>query len=498
MSLNGFASKAITLSYSEKYKLFKFNILGKTNLTVSQAGIGGRLTDIRSAIHRDAIKKALLSGINLVDTSSVFTDGNSEILIGEVIQELNDSNLISRESVVVVTKGGILTGKTLETANQDKKEGYPLADFIEIEKDFGYCIHPDFLTGQIKNSLERLNFKTVDIYLLNNPEYYLIWAKKQKIDKDTAQKEFYKRIKKAFEHLEKEVEKGRIKYYGISSDSLHISSDEYEFVSLEKIISIAEDVSPQNHLAVIELPMNLYENQAFLNKNQSNMSVIEFAQSKNIGVLINRPIYSNYGKKTIKLAEPIIQASPTAEFINQELENINKLEISISEKLKSVCDKDTSKEIINNLFVFEKLTQKWNTFEDIFAWKTTLNQYFLPRFHYYKNFIKNNSLKNEEMEMDLFSCVFKIGRLFSLISSYYDNQYLKFTEKIKIAAVSSMPELAEIKKLSNMAICSMISVKGVSSVLVGMPHPVYVSDTIEGLKFSAGKCPELQSVKFPD
>jgi hypothetical protein len=511
MTLKNFASIADTKLYSEKHKNLKFNSLGRTDLLVSEVGFGGYRIDIRSPLNRDALKKALLSGINLIDTSSNYTDGNSELLIGEVLQELVNANMLSRESVVIVTKGGYLQGKNYALSLSRKEENYPFPELVEYEEGLEHCIHPEFIEDQIKRSLERLKLKTIDIYLLHNPEYYLKYAEKKGIDISTAREEYYRRIKKAFEYLEKEVQNGRIKHYGISSNTFTNDADTFDFTSLEKIISIAEEISKNNHFSVIEFPMNLLENNAATKTNQfgneashtysfgklttqvsktgqpGGTTLLDLAEKKNLGVLINRPLNAFYNNKVIRLAEPLVHNAPSIEAINQELENINNLEKSITEKLKLYGYTDISSSIIKNLFIFNELNHRWTESKDIFRWEAKLNKHFLPKFHYYKNYIKNNSLKNEELEMDLFSCTFKIGKLFSLISSYYNNEYLKFTDRIKKDLAVSVPELKTSKKLSHMAIHTLRSTKGVTTVLVGLDQVPYVSDAIEELKQPVNK-----------
>lgn len=483
MVLEGSASSNFTKSYSEKFKEFKYNSLGNTGLFVSEVGFGGYKIDIRSPLNRDALKKAILSGINLIDTCSTFAYGNSEELIGDVVEELVNANMLSRESVVIVTKGGCLKDEAYEESQERKADGIPYQEIIEVGENFEYCIHPECLQEQIRTSLERLNLKTIDVYMIDTPETYLLWANNKKLHPETAGENYYKRIKKAFEHLESEVSKGRIRYYGICSTTFASIDDKFGFESLNEFIKLAEEISPEHHFKVIEFPMNLVEK-----GNSSNRDALfALAESKNIGVLISRPINAIYKEQLVRLAEPVLHNVPTIEAINNELENIRQLEIIISEKLKNIVSKEIFEEITNNLFVYKELSGSWEEISDMFEWKDKLNKHLLQRFHYYKNYIKNNSLKNEELEMDLFSCTFKIGRLFSFISTYFDNEYLNFLNKIKDDLAASVPELSDCKKLSHMAVHALRSTKGVTSVLVGMTQIPYVMDILAEFKTPAKK-----------
>jgi len=488
MILKGFASPKSTKTFSEKYKEFSYNSLGKTDLLVTDVGFGSYRIDIRSSLNREALNKALLSGINLIDTSSTYTDGNSELLIGSVLKELTDSKKLSRESVVLVTKGGYLQGRNFSLSQQRKQENKAFRDLVEYQKGLEHCIHPEFLEDQIQRSLERLGVETIDVYLLHNPEYYLKWAETNNIDLTSARNEYYSRIKKAFEYLEKEVEKGRIKNYGISSNTFPSSPDEFDFTSLEAIIKIAEEVSDNNHFSVIEFPMNLAEKNAAVGVNQpDNMTLLQLADSKNIGVLINRPLNAICNNQLITLAEPSVQYSVSKELINDELQSINRLEKSLYKELSKYENQEFSSKIINNMFVFEELNNSWTDSKIISNWQAVLNQYFLPRLYYCKNLIENSSLQNHELINELYFYANRTNTLFEFITSYFNNKHLKLTRHIKENLMMSNPETASAKNLSNMAIRALRSTKGINTVLVGMVQLPYVIDVLDELKTHVSK-----------
>lgn len=488
MILKGFASKNSTKIFAESNTEFTYNILGKTDLLVSEVGFGTYRIDVRSSLNREALKKALLSGINLIDTSSTYTDGNSELLVGEVLKELVTANELSRESIVIVTKGGYLQGQNFTLSQLRKKDNKPFKDLVEYQKGLEHCIHPEFLEDQIQRSLDRLKLETINVYLLHNPEYYLKWAKNNNIDIEIARKEYYSRIKKAFEHLEKEVQKGRIKHYGISSNTFPSSTDDFDFTSLETVIEIAKEISANNHFSVIEFPMNLAESNAYTNVNQSNnMTLLQLAKSNNIGVLINRPLNAIFDNKLITLAEPIVQYSSNPPIINNEFKKILIQEKMIYKKLKHYGDKAFLSKIENNLFIYEELNKDWIDFRSIASWQAALNQYFLPRLEYCRNLIANSMLKDKKLEVELFLLADKINNLFGLITSYYNNEHLKLTRQIKTNIKNAMPELASAKNLSNMAIRALRATKGINTVLVGMVQSSYVADVIDELKTPVNK-----------
>lgn len=480
-------------------KQLNYNTLGKTGLCVTEVAFGAYRIDIKSPLNREALKKALLSGINLIDTSSTYTDGNSELLIGDVLKELVDSNRLSRESLVIVTKAGYLQGQNYELSQTRKQKNKPFPDLVEYRRGLEHCIHPEFLEDQITRSLERLGIETIDVYLLHNPEYYLKWAEENNLKLTDAREEYYSRIKKAFEYLEKEVKKGRIKYYGISSNTFPLNADIYDFTCLERVVKIAEEISSDNHFSVIEFPMNLAETGAYTNINQpDNMTLLEFADRKNLGVLINRPLNAIYDNQLINLAEPIVYNPPDPQQINDELEIIHKLEKSIAEKLKLHPDREFLEKLEKTLYVFDELNKNWLTSEKISNWQAILNQYFLPRLRYCNKLIKSTSFKDEGLEMNLYSCTYKSGRLFNLITAYYNNEYLKFAAKIKDNLIKSVPEFSSAKNLSNMAIRALRATKGITCVLVGMIHTPYVQDVLDELKIPVNEDFDWNKINFAD
>jgi diketogulonate reductase-like aldo/keto reductase len=63
----------------------------------------------------------------------------------------------------------------------------------------------------LTQTLARLNLETLDVYLLHNPEHYLQPSK--------SLQQFDACLEEAFTCLEKEVARGRIQFYGVSSNA---------------------------------------------------------------------------------------------------------------------------------------------------------------------------------------------------------------------------------------------------------------------------------------
>ena len=154
--ISGYATPAGTQKLAEQFSRLTFNPLGETGLFASSAGFGCYRVNAGVVAHEKALKKALTGGINLIDTSANYADGGSEALVGEVLKDLIDSDRISRDQVVVVSKGGYLQGNNYALSQQRKNDGKPFKDVVEYADGLEHCIHPGFLDDQIGRSLARL------------------------------------------------------------------------------------------------------------------------------------------------------------------------------------------------------------------------------------------------------------------------------------------------------------------------------------------------------
>jgi aryl-alcohol dehydrogenase-like predicted oxidoreductase len=255
-------------------------------------GFGGYRIERADPLHRSALDHYLASGGNLIDTSSNYGLGDSELLVGEALRD------VDRDTVIIVTKGGYIQGQNKMTATQ---LGYP--EVVKFAPDVWHCMHPQFLADQIDLSLARLNAKSIDVYLLHNPEYFLKDADNRGEDTEEARTEFYRRIRRAFEYLEERVKAGHIAWYGISSNSFGYDESEPTFNSVARCLEIAKSITPDHHFRVIQLPLNLYESGGALRKNNDGKTVLGFCSDHSMGVLINRPLNALVDGRLVRLAD---------------------------------------------------------------------------------------------------------------------------------------------------------------------------------------------------
>jgi uncharacterized protein YyaL (SSP411 family)/aryl-alcohol dehydrogenase-like predicted oxidoreductase len=282
--------------------------LGGTGLTVSRIGFGCYRVDDETPEHREALVKALLRGCTLIDTSTNYTDGRSERLVGSVLAELAGDGRLPRESVVVVSKIGYVQGQNLALAEEREAAGKPFPEMVKYMEGCWHCIHPAFLRDQLTRSLDRLQLETLDVCLVHNPEYFLSDAKKRRGgDLEGARAEFYRRLREAFACLEAQVAAGRIGWYGVSSNTAILPADDPEATSLARMLQAATAAGGSgHHFRVLEVPMNLFEPGAMLTPNtgpDGRHAALALAAEAGIGVLVNRPLTASAGNRVIWLAD---------------------------------------------------------------------------------------------------------------------------------------------------------------------------------------------------
>ncbi|MGB8955177.1 MAG: aldo/keto reductase [Tumebacillaceae bacterium] len=440
--------------------------LGTTGWRVSQAGFGCYRVDVSVEEHRKALKKALCEGINLIDTSANYSDGGSEELVGAVLAE------VGREGMVVVSKVGYLQGQNYELSQQRKREGRPFPDLVLYGQGLEHCMHPVFLEDQLTRSLGRLRMETLDCYLLHNPEYYLGWAKKETVPLEQAREEYYRRIELAFRHLEQEVERGRIRCYGISSNTFPAPEQDPQFTSLERVWEIAERISPDHHFRVIQLPMNLFETGGVTEKNQSEgRSVIAFAKSKGIGVLINRPLNAFVGNALVRLADVEVGEVPeVASFVQQLAQQ--------EAELKGTLFPNLNEKVADQLSAGVLLQEHWRSFSSLEHWQEVVGQFLVPTVQSGIRAL----LQETDAQAWVQGYVAKVNETLQAVTAHYKRQEAERADAIKQQVAEADAEWAAADGLSGMAVRALRLTEGVACVLVGMRQERYVEDVLLELK----------------
>jgi aryl-alcohol dehydrogenase-like predicted oxidoreductase len=264
------------------------------NWWMSSIGLGTYLgepdthTDER---YTESVRVALESGCNLLDTAINYRFQRSERSIGRALSECFRSGKLSREEIVISTKGGFLSFDGDYPANPFQ---YFQTEFIERgicqAEDLVagcHCMTPAYLENQLERSLKNLNVECIDIYFIHNPEMQL---------SEISRQQFLKRMLAAFRTLENQVHEERIQVYGIATwNGLRESPSSPSYISLEELIGLARDAGGEDHhFRALQLPVNLAMPEGVLKQNQmfgsTSVSVLEAASSYGMLVLASASI----------------------------------------------------------------------------------------------------------------------------------------------------------------------------------------------------------------
>jgi len=483
--ISGYATPQATQVHAQKYQPLAYNRVPQTQLTASQAGFGCYRVSAGVAHHEQALQRALCEGINLIDTSANYADGGSETLVGQVLEKLIESGELKREAVVVVSKVGYLQGQNYALSRERRQQGRPFPELVEYGEGLEHCIHPEFLSDQLTRSLERLNLATLDFYLLHNPEYYLEWAKKIKRPLEPARAEYYRRIKTAFEYLEEEVAQGRIRYYGISSNTFPAPADQPDFTCLETVWGLAESIDSGHHFRLVQLPFNLMEPGAALEINQpSGGSALDFARQKKLGVLVNRPLNAFYGNRLMRLAQvPDFAIQPKDEVV-RKIQFLSKSEKTLWMKILPAVNLPPGLRIRikEQMAIGDTLKHHWLNLGSYENWRQIKTGNLQPRIQGVMDFLQPYARENEDISNWLTSHRQKIDAAFAAVASIYAAEAANQVDRIRRTVAAADREWAADGTLSQKALRAIRSTAGVTCTLVGMRREEYVADVLEELR----------------
>ncbi|MCB1308705.1 MAG: aldo/keto reductase [Leptospiraceae bacterium] len=267
----------------------------------SRLGFGSYRVKRTHRQHFDALREALISGTNVIDTAAHFTDGESESLIGDVLSELFKANRIKREEIILISKCGYIQGSTL-TEYGGNPPAFPGA--VQVYPDLVYSLDSDFIVREVENSRRRLGVDTIDVYLIQNPENYLIYAQAGGMDRAEAQDRLLTKLKNALETLHALIDKNWIRHTGISSNALTLPEEDYCALSIATILEQAP-----GSFRVIQFPANLLEADYRFSRRTAGGNLMEYLQSKNLWSLSNRPLNARYHGRLLRLAR-MVDAPP--------------------------------------------------------------------------------------------------------------------------------------------------------------------------------------------
>jgi aryl-alcohol dehydrogenase-like predicted oxidoreductase len=283
------ATGEATAAYARRFTNLPGNFRPVLGCSVSSIGIGtylGHNDDETDHAYEEALKAAMLGGINLVDTAVNYRFQRSERTIGRVLKELVAGGRLQREEIVVATKGGYLTfdGDVPSDPRVYLEDTFVRTGIIAHGELAGgsHCMAPRYLEAMLELSRANLGLDTIDIYYLHNPEEQLATADRQ---------EFLSRVRRAFELLEAKAVEGRIGVYGTATwNGYRVDPRDGSYLSLKELVDIAAQVGGRDHhFRVIQLPYNLAMPEALTLANQvlpdgEKVTPLAAAKAMNIAV----------------------------------------------------------------------------------------------------------------------------------------------------------------------------------------------------------------------
>ena len=292
--ISGFATPEGTKEFAQNSGVNSSNFKEFVNLTLSNVGIGTYLGDPDARTDElvtNAVKQSILSGINVVDTAINYRAQKAERSVGKALSELIQEEKISRNQIFVSTKNGYVTNDADVQLGfwEYVKEEYAKKGVVkEGDISSGYhCMTTSYLSDQLDRSLKNLDLECVDLMYLHNAVEGQI--------KDIPKDKFLENLKSVFELYEQKRDEGKIKFYGMATwECFRVTKDNPQYLSLEETVEMAKKIGGENHgFRFVQLPYNLYYDQALLTKNQtigSNpTSFLESAVKLGIGIFTSVP-----------------------------------------------------------------------------------------------------------------------------------------------------------------------------------------------------------------
>lgn len=185
----------------------RFNAFGKTDLKVAEFGFGcARIGGVFQGDPQSFVRLLAVArdgGINFFDTSDLYSQGESEALLGRVFGK-------RRSEVIITTKAGYCMPGRRKLAGRLKPILRPVIQALGIRRDrlpaaargvLAQDFSPAYLTRAVEASLVRLRTDYVDLLQLHSPPAEVV----ERGEWEPA--------------LEALKRAGKLRYYGISCDS---------------------------------------------------------------------------------------------------------------------------------------------------------------------------------------------------------------------------------------------------------------------------------------
>lgn len=206
----------------------RYRQFGKTGWLVSEIGFGGARIgglldyDRGGATPLRTLEAAYDAGINFYDTADMYSQGESEILVGKAFRK-------KRDKVFIATKGGYCLPRSKKLIQLVKPFAKPIVRALGLRRNavsaalsspISQNFSPVYLRDAVEVSLRRLQSEHIDLYQLHSPP-------REDLNEN--------RLQDALELLARLKTEGKIREYGIALDSVY---DAAHCLDMEGIASL--------------------------------------------------------------------------------------------------------------------------------------------------------------------------------------------------------------------------------------------------------------------
>lgn len=286
---------------------------------VSSIGIGtylGEPTAADDAAYVDSVEHGVRSGVNLIDTALNYRGQRSERAVGAALRRLTTgTGEVSRDEVVVCSKGGYIPLDGEPPASRDEYLAYVKREFIDTEilrpaeiVGGGHSLAPRFIRFCVAKSRQNLGVRCIDVYYLHNPE-----QQAAAVGRD----ELRARIRSAFVILEDAAARGEIGAYGCATwNGLRSTPDTADHLELEELVGLARDAGGKDHhFRAVQMPISLAMPEAIRAPTQTvrgnALPAAEAAAA--LGLMVVGSATLMQGKLTAGLPPAVAEAFPALE-----------------------------------------------------------------------------------------------------------------------------------------------------------------------------------------
>jgi aryl-alcohol dehydrogenase-like predicted oxidoreductase len=201
----------IEVTDSTKHRI-RTHRFGRTDLMVSEYGLGcARIGGVFKSNSGDFVKlltTAADGGITFFDTADIYSQGESEQLLGRAFGR-------RRQDVVIASKAGYVLSSQRKLVARIKPLVRPLVKLLGLSRhhlpsavkgELAQNFSPSYLKGAVEQSLRRLRTDYLDLLQLHSPPAPIV---------ETGE---------WLEALDSLKQQGKIRYYGISCDTVDAAS----------------------------------------------------------------------------------------------------------------------------------------------------------------------------------------------------------------------------------------------------------------------------------